>query len=161
MLQLIEKFLTSIFYNYPQDIVGGSEKEPEQPILEIKKNDQEKEPITLKIIKEPEQPILEIKKNDQEKEPIILKIIKKEPEKKNKLREGYIGREAEGEIVEDITIFDKIEARKRKTLKELLPEALDRRLDRLVEKMNSDPDDDSISLEVKYINYLKRQRNSE
>lgn len=166
MLQIIENFLSSIFYNYPE-MKGGSDKVK----IIIRKKPEEKKIIRIKLSDyaenkyEPKQKIIIINKSS---EPQNLKnyddqIVEENPVKKT-IKKIFVEKPdvlTLSEAIENLDRFNVLGSNKLKILNFLTIEALNRRQNKILEskeEIDDVKDLKIIDLEAEYIEILKTKK---
>jgi len=157
MLQIIENFLTSIFYNFPE-MKGGSDKVK----IIIRKKPEEKKIIRIKLSDyvEPKQKII-ITEEPITTEPLISESNEIPIVEENPVKEIVIDRPENltlGDALEDLERFNVLGSNKLRVLSNITLEALERRKNKLLEskkEIDGVKDLSLIDLEVEYIEIMK------
>jgi len=157
MLQIIENFLTSIFYNFPE-MKGGSDKVK----IIIRKKPEEKKIIRIKLSDyvEPKQKII-ITEEPITSEPLISESNEIPIVEENPVKEIVIDRPENltlGDALEDLERFNVLGSNKLRVLSNITLEALERRKNKLLEskkEIDGVKDLSLIDLEVEYIEIMK------
>ena len=157
MLQIIENFLTSIFYNFPE-MKGGSDKVK----IIIRKKPEEKKIIRIKLSDyvEPKQKII-ITEEPITSEPLISESNEIPIVEENPVKEIVIDRPENltlGDALEDLERFNVVGSNKLRVLSNITLEALERRKNKLLEskkEIDGVKDLSLIDLEVEYIEIMK------